>query len=296
MQIKKINENTLSCIISPEDLHANGFRIDDFFERKKEAVDFIRSTVAQAAVSENFDLQGEMTTMRVSVLPDHSLSLLITKETSREGAAQQIRKIAQSIMESIAAKAMEDAGLEAPATEAEAEQDPSARLLKALFPDTSEEEGESGSGQGEGAQAADVHTADTYMFSFYTVRDAMDCGKVFAQAGPVESSFYYLKEDDVYFLIVRRTERTPKGFEKLVLSANEFGELITSQEQSISFVTEHGVCIAKEHAIEMFMDVMPGLKVPKIRRPRRQAGSSAAKGEAAAPADPAQGSEPGPEA
>ncbi len=92
MKIRRINENTISCIISPEDLRANGFRIDDFFEKKKEAVDFIRSTVIQAAISENFDLQGEFTTMRVSVLPDHSLSLLITREDSKEGAINEVRR------------------------------------------------------------------------------------------------------------------------------------------------------------------------------------------------------------
>ena len=38
MKIRRINENTISCIITPEDLRENGFRIDDFFDRKKEAV------------------------------------------------------------------------------------------------------------------------------------------------------------------------------------------------------------------------------------------------------------------
>lgn len=90
----------------------------------------------------------------------------------------------------------------------------------------------------------------------------------------MESSFYYLAEDETYFLIIHRTSGSSAGFEKLVLSANEFGELITSQEQYISFVTEHGICIAKEHAVEMFMDVMPGLKVPKIRV--KNAGKAAA--------------------
>ena len=267
MKIKKINDNTLSCIISPEDLQANGFQLDDFFEHKKEAVDFIRSTVTQAAISENFDLTGDLTTMRVSVLPDHSLSLLITKEGSREGAAREIRRIAQNIFESMMEgakeKNAEDTGAEETDPYAE---DPSADLMKALLSKTSDADtaSDSADGQVEGASAGDS-AADTYMFSFFSVRDAMDCGKVFAQAGPLESSFYYLAEDETYFLIIHRTEKSSPGFEKIVLSANEFGELITSQKQYIAFVTEHGVCIAKEHAIEMFMDVMPGLKVPKIR-------------------------------
>ena len=107
---------------------------------------------------------------------------------------------------------------------------------------------------------------EAYMFSFYTIRDAMDCCRVFANAGPVSSSLYYLKEDDVYFLILRRTDRTPEGLERWILSANEFGELVTSEEQHISFVTEHGICIEKDKAIEVFMEVMPGGKIPRIRR------------------------------
>ena len=109
MKIKRINENTISCTITPEDLKANGFELDDFFDRKKEAVEFIRQTVAQIAISENFDLQGELTTMRVSVLPDHSLNLLITREDSKEGAASQVRRLARSIFDSIISKAAEKA-------------------------------------------------------------------------------------------------------------------------------------------------------------------------------------------
>ena len=264
MQIKRINDNTLSCILSPEDLRANGFQIDDFFERKKEAVDFIRSTVIQAAISENFDLTGDMTMMRVSILPDHSLSLLITKETTPEGAAREVRRLAQSIFEAIAERAAEKADRDG--QDREGSDFSADDLMKAILSDAGGRAGGPDSEKGEENASAAQTGADTYMFSFFTMREAMNCGKVFAQAGPLASSLYYLAEDDTYFLIVRRTPDTPAGFEKLVLSANEFGELITSKEQYISYVTEHGVCIAREHAVEMFMDVMPGLKVPGIRR------------------------------
>lgn len=265
MKVRRINDNTISCIISPEDLRKHGIRIDDLFERKKEAVDFLRASVAEAARSENFNLEGELTTMRISILPDHSLSLLITREDSAEGAMQEVRKIAKSIFESIAAKKAEEAGEQ---TEEEPEQDPSNRLMRAILDDEPAEE--SAGGSGDNAQPESVnHLADTYMFSFYSVRDAMDCCRLFADAGPLESSLYYLQEDETYFLILHRTEKTPAGFARNILSANEFGELVTSQEQYISFVTEHGVCIAKGHAIEMFMDVMPGMKIPKIREKKR---------------------------
>lgn len=258
MIIKRINDNTISCTITAEDLRANGFELDDFFDRKKEAVEFIRQTVAQIANSENFDLQGELTTMRVSVLPDHSLNLLITRETSSEGVAREVRRIARSIFDSVASKAAEKASKK----EADQEENSSENLMKSLLSDISEHSGKSADGEQQDKKSPAV--ADEFMFSFFSVRDAMNCCRVFAGAGPVESSLYYLREDDTYFLIIRRTQDTPEGFEKCVLSANEFGELVTSEKQYIAFVTEHGMCIAAEHAIEMFMNVIPGLKVSGI--------------------------------
>ena len=253
MTIKRINDNTISCTISPEDLRANGIELDDLFDRKKEAVDFIRQTVAQVAISENFDLRGDLTTMRISVLPDRSLNLLITREDTKEGAAREVRRIARSIFDSIASRAAENAG----GQDNEQEGSASESLMKSLLAgisESSEEKSEDGQEKKQLPMAG-----DTFMFSFFSVRDAMDCCRVFADAGPVESSLYYLREDDTYFLIVHRTEDTPAGFEKCVLSANEFGELVTSEEQYIAFVTEHGDCVAKDHAIEMFMNVIPGI-------------------------------------
>ena len=260
MKIKRINENTISCTITPEDLKANGFELDDFFDRKKEAVEFIRQTVAQIAISENFDLQGELTTMRVSVLPDHSLNLLITREDSKEGAASQVRRLARSIFDSIISKAAEKASEKAGKEETAGGDKASDGLVKSLLAENAENKdlAESGDKKEENTPVR----RDAFMFSFFSVRDAMDCVKVFAGAGPVDSSFYYLREDDTYFLIVRRTGETPAGFEKCALSANEFGEFVTSEEQYIAFVAEHGVCVAREHAIEMFLNVIPGLKVP----------------------------------
>ena len=138
--------------------------------------------------------------------------------------------------------------------------------MKALLSGGSPEESNDSDSEGK-ADGPAFSPGNSFMFSFYSMRDAMDCCRVFSDAGPVESSLYYLQEDDTYFLIVRRTDRTPAGFEQKVLAANEFGELVTSQEQYIAFVTEHGICVAPEHAVEMFIDALPEKKVPESRTP-----------------------------
>ncbi len=265
MKIRRINDNTISCIISPEDLREHGIRIDDFFERKKEAVDFIRATVAKAVLSENFNLEGQMTTMRISVLPDYSLSLLISREDSREKGLSEARRYVRNILESISEKVQESAE-----KNAGDEGDPIASLLS----ETSD----------SGEEVRERKVGKSFMFSFFTVRDAMECCRVFADAESFDSSFYYLSEDDVYFLILRRTDKTSDGFERRVLSANEFGELVTSNEQYISFVTEHGIPIAEHNAIDLFMNAMPGNMIPKLRD-RKEDGTVKQKESSSAPED-----------
>ena len=157
MIIKRINDNTISCTITAEDLRANGFELDDFFDRKKEAVEFIRQTVAQIANSENFDLQGELTTMRVSVLPDHSLNLLITRETSSEGVAREVRRIARSIFDSVASKAAEKASQKEP----DKEDNSSENLMKSLLSDISDHSGKAADGKEAVSAARRIHRTDS---------------------------------------------------------------------------------------------------------------------------------------
>lgn len=310
MIIKRIDENTLSCTLSQEDLLEKGFKLDDFFEKKKEAVDYIRSVVAEAARAENFDMEGQIMMMRVSVLPDRSLNLLITRENPGEGIVQHVRRIAQSIMESIAAQAMEESA-------GQAEKDPVDDLVGALLGMDPGEDGGGPSAKDEGARddgpqesrtpeasqdqpkpadgAASKKKgrrsgADSFMFSFYTLRDAMDCCRVFEGAGEIDSALYYLREDDTYFLILHRNGFTPDSYERRIISANDFGELVTTNEKYISFVTEHGVPIMRERAIEQLLSGLPAKK-----RRRKRAGKPEEAEISLSPAEDtaAEASEPG---
>ena len=82
MKIRRINDTTINCIITQEDLRQKGIELGDLFDRKKEAVDFIRETVAEAVRETDFQGQSEFTCMRLSVLPDKSVSLTISQDPS----------------------------------------------------------------------------------------------------------------------------------------------------------------------------------------------------------------------
>ena len=80
MKFRKINEKTINCIITQDDLKKHGIDLDDLFDRKKNAVEFIKAIIAKAARSVNFNMKNEYTSMRLSVLPDQSVSLTISQD------------------------------------------------------------------------------------------------------------------------------------------------------------------------------------------------------------------------
>ncbi len=100
MIIRRVNDTTINCIITQEDLQERGIGIDDLFDKKKEAVEYIRSVIAQAARKENFDVGAEFTTMRLSILPDSSVSLTLSQDP---GEHRAIRDAVHNVVSEVVA-------------------------------------------------------------------------------------------------------------------------------------------------------------------------------------------------
>ena len=61
MKFRRIDSKTVSCIITPEDMKAHGIKLDDIFEKKEEAMEFLHMVVGEAERRVNFRPQGAVT-------------------------------------------------------------------------------------------------------------------------------------------------------------------------------------------------------------------------------------------
>lgn len=93
MKIRKINDTTINCIITQDDLKKHGINLDDLFDRKKNAVEFIKGIILKAASTVNLNMKNDYTSMKLSVLPDRSVSLTISQDPSE---SQKIRTMKDS--------------------------------------------------------------------------------------------------------------------------------------------------------------------------------------------------------
>ena len=215
MKFRRVNDTTLNCIITQDDLKEYGLHIDDLFERKKEAEEFFRGIMAEAARQENFNLESEFASMKIAVLPDHSISLTLSEDPNASAAIRKVRELAGKGVRS------------------------------------SRGQGSGTSEKGEGSGKA---SSAQYMFRFETMSEAA-LGACRLSGTGIRTSLYRDQAEGFYFLVAAKTDQAGHDFEHLVLPLNEFGSLVTGNAGTIAHFREHAQCVLKEDAAELLAAV-----------------------------------------
>lgn len=271
MIFKRINNTTINCIITPEDMHQRGLGVDDLFDRKKEAMEFLRSVLNEAMEKVNFHPQGGLTSMQMSVLPDHSVSLTFSEQPGSAFATlikDLQTKLGITLPEDFRQELMKLSDeerlqrLRDYAASLQTSPQPAEKSTGSLFTDLAASlaaEQPDKDGSTETAVSEERHSDEQYIFEFDTFRGVLDCadylsrGAVYQEVGiPAE---LYTGESDHFYLVLIEPECRKSEFRKLVLSVNEFGRLITARPEFLAHIREHSQCILKENTIKTLSEL-----------------------------------------
>ena len=217
MKFRKINDKTINCIITQDDLKKHGIKLDDLFDRKKNAVEFIKAIINKAARSVNFNMKNEYTSMRLSVLPDHTVSLTISQDPFE---AEKVR-----------------------------------REKSAALPEGETDAGEAAGGLPEGNVFRGERAADTYLFCFPSLSAMAPCCRLLSSAKGIKSAVYYERKEGVYYLILEKGADADESYDSSVLPANEFGRMVTCSDRTLAFMREHSDCIVKSGALQKIAEL-----------------------------------------
>lgn len=221
MKFRKINETTINCIITQDDLKEHGINLDDLFDRKKNAVEFIRGVILKAANSVNLSMKNDYTSMRISVLPDRSVSLTISQDPAVSAKTREMTgKAAMMRKEAASAKAAE-----------EGRQDRSK------------------------VRSSAASTTGTYVFAFPSIRDMASCCHMLAAEPGIRSSVYFVESMGSYYLIIEKTDDVTADYDSRVLSVNEFGTMVNCSDKTLAFMREHSDCILDKNAVQRISEL-----------------------------------------
>ena len=281
MEFKRINKDTVTCIITEDDMFEQGIKLEDLFEKKKEAMDFLHEVMRKAEEEVDYKPTGSFMPMQITVLPDHSISLTLSENASAS-FGEILKNLTEKAGIKIPKNVLEDLG-------DSVDEERINRLneyLKSLKQLTNSvknfmEEAESADkkntipvNQGEtiesskkkaamianGAKRAlspeEIEKRDKsrlkfheYVFTFGDIRTVISfCDKA-PRDLKVESALYKNEDDGLYYLDLIRKDEDPKVFASLFTMAYEFGHFQASNQNVIAHYKENYSCIIPSNAI-----------------------------------------------
>lgn len=269
MKFTRINKDTVNCIITEDDLDEQGIKLEDLFERKKEAMDFLHEVVERASEEVDYKPSGSYTPMQITILPDHSISLTLSENTT--GAFEEIMKnLTEKLGLRFPQSFLEELG-DVPEQERIGKlQEYLANLkqfagyIKDMKPgdaqtvpvNASDETKSVSSARREKKQSQDPRRKalerlkfEGYVFSFESIREVLAfCSHV---SGTIrfQSILYKDHDADRFYLHFLRGRDSMIHFASVFTMTYEFGKFTTTNPVAISHMQETMECVIPERAV-----------------------------------------------
>ena len=219
MKFRKINDTTINCIITQDDLKKHGIDLDDLFDRKKNAVEFIKRIILKAASSVNMNMKNDYTSMRISVMPDQSVSLTISQDPVESSKIKEHKDLASGSL-SGSGKDREKAA---------------DRAAQKAVGDTSK--------------------SGTYVFRFYSIMDTLSSCRILRTCPGLKSSLYFVRESGFYYLVISRDVDAGEEYDSTVLRINEFADMVSCSDTTLAYIREHSDCILRKRAVQQISEL-----------------------------------------
>lgn len=209
MKYKKINEATVQCIITAEDMLEYGLTLSDIFERNEKGEGFLRDIIERAHDEIGYQINGENIAMQITPLKDSGLVVTFT-----DAAPMGFKDILQHLKD----------------------------VLQGVSDELSRQDQSAGNGQG-----MEEFDENRRMFVFASLHQVMQYTASIPNTVSVKSHLY--KEGDAYYLVMEKNRLSAKMFNKISAQAVEFGNLIAVSNERMQYLEEHGECLIADRAV-----------------------------------------------
>lgn len=211
MKYKKINDATVQCIITENDMQEYGLTLEDIFERNEKGEEFLRDIIERAHEEVGYELGSGNIAMQITPLRDNALSITFT-----ENGPAVVRDMLQNIKE----------------------------LLRGIDAEVS-----APSGLPEEAQQLEIPEVKELkrVIVFPALRPALRFSATVPAGVYVKSRLY--KAQDVYYLLTEKGRLSQRMYNRIAAQAIEFGRVAITEPEQEKFLEEHGECLIAEKAV-----------------------------------------------
>lgn len=243
MTFKRIDDSTIRCIVTEEDLEENGLELDDFFTQSDKAQDFLRDIVEQAAREVGYETHQGMVSLQLMPLPNHALAITFS-EVESDGLhtmVESIRDLIQDVKEKVKKKGVLQDG------DALHREEMTTNVANAPVENVEKK----APVKKASAEKAHAQQAQMRMFAFVNLRYVIQFARICTDKNPIESTLYLDKEQKLYYLLLEKGRLSVKRFNVLCTNATEFSTYIQNGEQMLPYLEEHGEKLIAHRAVKV---------------------------------------------
>lgn len=254
MTFKRINQDTVCCILTEDDMLEYGVELEDFIMNKEKVQDVLHNIVERAAEELDLDMKrGGMLSLQIMPLPDNSISIIFSEKGQINvvdiinqlkkalGSIDDLKKLKQDAMGLGMANEVEEIGKQ------ENHENQQAKLLKSAD-QTAKGDKKGKNGKGE-KQDKEVTESKLRIYSFQSLFDAAEFCSYIPTKTKVISQLYKEPKSNVYYLVFTKSKLTKKEFARVCSKAVEFGKFISDDPVRASYMEEHYEHIVEEKAV-----------------------------------------------
>jgi len=222
MKIERVDEKTVKCFLSNEELEEYEIDYKDFITRSEKARQVVQEILEQAAEQVGYKPPRFAFDMQIMMLPDQGLLLTFSEsDPANLPNAKQLMEYLQEVKKGI--QDMKEVSQEFAEALEQARKNADKTIKAAEKPKRG-------------------------IFAFDTMRQVMDYASVLPGNLRVQSSLYEMK--GVYYLHLQKGTASYEKFSRACIQALEFGKLYGADEALLLQLCEHGECLIEEKAIK----------------------------------------------
>lgn len=227
MRIERVDDKTVKCFLSNEELDEYEIDYKDFVLRSEKAKEVVQEIIIQAEETVGYKPPRYSFDLQIMMLPDQGLVLTFSE---REPESEPLIECLKE-MKRVLQKAREKVG------------------MSGSQPGT--EQGEASAQSAEQKQKqppAPLPKPEFAIFTFTSLRDVMNFAHILPRNLRVDSALYEM--EDTYYLCLGRGHAAYERYSRACIQAMEFGSLYGAEEKLLLRLEEHGKCLIQAKAIK----------------------------------------------
>ncbi len=230
MKIERIDDKTVKCFLSNEELEEYDIDYKDFVTRSDKAKEVVQEIIEQAEEEVGYKPPKYAFDLQIMMLPDEGLVLVFSeKEPLENKNGTQLLQALQEMK-----RVFEEKKAEIGAT-----------LEKQAREEAAKSAGKKKS-RGKAGEAAKPQFA---IFAFRNIGRVIEYAAVLPANLRINSTLYRM-EDGTCYVYVQKGSASYERYSRACIQAMEFAGLYAADEQKIRYLEEHGECLIREKALK----------------------------------------------